>query len=238
MLRIDVTDTIQPAIAKLGQLTEQNIRYVVAKAMTEAGKAAQAQLKADMPRFIDRPNPWTMGSTFVQFAKASDLTLTVGIRDKDNRGRTAAGKYLQPLITGGQPRLKGADLSASKIAGTRGVLIPSKGGGVRLNQYGNVSLSNYAKVLDAARTPGSGVYVAPVRRGSNVKAVFQKTERFMGRTSTLESRTRRLFTIDPNPKGRAARFPVTQRLEASFRQAFPALLTSGLQAELARHFKG
>lgn len=237
MLRIDITDSIQPAIAKLGKLTEQNIRYVVARAMTEAGKAAQQQLKTDMPRFIDRPNPWTMGSTFVQFAKANDLTLTVGIREQDRNGRTAAGKYLQPLITGGAPRPKGADLSASKIAGTRGVLIPSKGGGVRLNQYGNVSLSNYAKVLEAARTPGSGIYVAPVRQGSSVKAVFQKTERFMGRTSTLESRTRRLFTIDPNPKRRAARFPVPQLLEASFRQAFPALLTSGLQAELARHFK-
>jgi hypothetical protein len=236
MLRIDVTDTIQPAIAKLGKLTETNIRFVVARAMTNAGKAAQQDLKQAMPRYIDRPNPWTLGSTFVQFAKASDLTLTVGIRDQDSRGRTGAAKYLMPIIQGGQPRPKGADLSASKIAGTRGVLIPATGGPVRLNQYGNVSLSNYAKILTAARTPGSGIYVAAVKRGSNIKAVFQRKEGFIGRTSTLESSTRRLFTIDPNPKGRSARFPVPQLLEASFRQAFPALLTSGLQAELARHF--
>lgn len=237
MLQIDITDTIQPAIAKLGQLTEQNIRFVVARAMTEAGKVAQAQLKADMPRFIDRPNPWTMGSTYVQFAKASDLTMTVGIREQDRNGRTAAGKYLQPLIAGGAPRFKGADLSASKIAGARGVLIPAKGGPIGTDRYGNVSLSNYAKVLAAARVPGSGIYVAPIRPGSNVKAVFQRKEKFLGRTSTLESTTRRVFTIDPSPKSRSARFPVPQLLEASFGQAFPALLTSGLQAELARHFK-
>lgn len=237
MLRIDITDSIQPAIAKLGKLTEQNIRFVVAKAMTDAGKVAQQQLKESMPRYIDRPNPWTRGSTYVQFAKASDLTVTVGIREQDRNGRTAAGKYLLPLIQGGQPRPKGADLSASKIAGTRGVLIPAKEGPVRLNQYGNVSLSNYAKVLAAARVPGSGVYIAPVRRGSSIKAVFQRKEAFMGRTSTLETSTRRVFTIDPNPKGRAARFPVPQLLEASFRQAFPSLLASGLQAELARHFR-
>lgn len=236
MARFDVTDTIQPAVEMLGRLTEQNIRFVVAKAMTEAGKTAQQQLKADMPRYIDRPNPWTMGSTYVRFAKASDLTVEVGIRAQDNQGRTGAAKYLMPLITGGAPRFKGADLSASRVAGTRGVLIPSPGGPVRLNQYGNVSLSNYAKVLSAARTPGSGVYIAPVRPGSSVKAVFQRKERFIGRTSTLESSTRRLFTIDPSPKVRAARFPVQPLLEASFRQALPGLLRTGLQAELARHF--
>lgn len=237
MLRIDITDSIQPAIAKLGKLTEQNIRFVVARAMTEAGKAAQQDLKQSMPRYIDRPNPWTLGSTYVQFAKASDLTVTVGIRTTDSRGRTPAGRYLMPLIKGTQPVAKGADLSASKIAGARGVLIPARGGPVRLNQYGNVSLSNYAKVLAAARTPGSNYYVAPVRRGSSVKAVFQRKEGFMRGTSTLESTTRRVFTIDPNPKIRAARFPVTQVLEDGFRQAFPALLRSGLQAELARHFR-
>lgn len=237
MLRIDITDSIQPAIAKLGKLTEQNVRYVVARAMTNAGKATQQQLRQALPRYIDRPNPWTMGSTYVQFAKADNLVVEVGIRSTDSRGRTAAGKYLQPLIKGGAPRPKGADLSASKIAGTRGVLVPSPGGPVRLNQYGNVSLSNYAKVLASARRPGSGIYVAPIKAGSSVKAVFQRTEGFVGRTSTLESSTRRLFTIDPSPRARAARFPIHQLLEDGFRQAFPELLRSGLQAELARHFR-
>ena len=237
MLRIDVTDDIQVAVSKLGRLTEQNIRFVVAKALTDAGKAAQQHLKADMPRYIDRPNRWTQGSTYIQFAKASDLTMEVGIRTTDNRGRTAAGRYLMPIIAGTKPVMKGADLSASKIAGVRGVLIPADGGPVRLDRYGNVSLSNYARVLAAARTPGSGVYIGPVKRGSTTMAVYQRSEGFIGRTSTLERSTRRLFTIEPSPKARAARFPVTQLLEASFRQAFPALLRSGLEAELARHFK-
>lgn len=237
MLRIDITDSIQPAIAQLGKLTEQNIRFVVAKAMTEAGKAAQQQLKQSMPRYIDRPNPWTMGSTFVQFAKASDLTLTVGIRDQDNRGRTGAAKYLMPLIKGGAPRPKGADLSASKIAGTRGVLIPAKAGPVRLNQYGNVSLSNYAKVLESARTGSNGYFVGKLNGSGSRKGIFRRGEGMMGRTSTVQGYLKLAFVIEPNPKARAARFPVPQLLETSFRQAFPALLQSGLQAELARHFR-
>jgi hypothetical protein len=236
MLRIDITDTIKPAIAKLGQLTDVQLRYVVASAMTEAGKAAQESLKQSMPRYIDRPNPWTMGSTFVQFAKASDLTVTVGIRDQDRRGRTGAGKYLAPLITGGPPRPKGADLSASALAGTRGVLVPARGA-VRLNQYGNVSLSNYAKILGSARAKDAGIYVAPVKAGLSTKAVFQRKTGFLGRTSTLDTTTRRLFTIDPTPKVRTARFPVTRILEDGFREAFPNLLRTGLQAELARHFR-
>ncbi len=39
MLRIDVTDTIQQASSKIALLSEKNIRFVVAKALTDAGKA-------------------------------------------------------------------------------------------------------------------------------------------------------------------------------------------------------
>lgn len=237
MLRFDVSDSIDPALAKLALLSEKNIRFAVARAMTDAGKAAQKDLREDMPRFIDRPNRWTLGSTYVQFAKPSTLTVEVGIRNDSTGGRTPAARYLMPLITGGPPRPKGADLSASKIAGTRGVLIPAQSGPVRLDRYGNVSLSNYARVLSGARTARSGLFVAPVRPGSSVKAIYERRDGFLPRSSTTQSTTRRLFTIDPNPRQRSPRFPVQQLLEDSFRQALPAALQGSLQAELARLFR-
>lgn len=234
VLQIDLTDDLARFGQKLALLSEKNLRFAVAGALTRAGKVAQQDLLEAMPRHIDRPNRWTMGSTFVQYAKPADLTVEVGIRGQDRAGRTGAAKYLMPLIEGGQPRPKGADLSASKIAGVRGVLVPSQAGPVRLNQYGNVSLSNYAKVLAAARTKGSGVYVAPVRQGSATLAVFQRREGFMRGTSTLQSTTRRLFTIDPNPKRRQQQLPLAQILEGSFLKALPREVQQGLEAELKR----
>lgn len=238
MLQFDLSDDLARFGEHLALLSERNIRYALAGAMTRAGKVAQQDLVEALPRYIDRPNRWTMGSTFVQFAKPADLTVTVGIRGQDRAGRTGAAKYLAPLIQGGPPRPKGADLSASKIAGTRGVLIPAQGGPVRLNQYGNVSLSNYAKVLSATRSKGSGVYVAPVRPGSPVKAVFQRREGFMRGTSTLESTTRRIFTIDPNPKRRTPQLPLHDLLEASFRRHLPDAVQTGLRTELSRLLGG
>lgn len=234
MIQIDLTDDLAAFGQKLALLSEQNIRYAIAGAMTRAGKLAQQDLQEALPRYIDRPNRWTMGSTFVQFAKPADLTVTVGIRGSDRNGRTGAAKYLMPLIQGGTPRPKGADLSASKLAGRQGVLIPAQGGPVKLNQYGNVSLSNYAKVLSAARRPGSGFYVAPVRRGSTTLGLFQRQEGFLRGTSTLESRTRRIFTLDTSPKRRSQQLPLESILEGAFRRALPGEVQAGLEGELKR----
>lgn len=241
MLQIDLTDDLAQVGARLALLSEKNIRYAIAGALTQAGKLAQQELLEEMPRYIDRPNRWTMGSTFVQYAKPADLAVAVGIRGQDRAGRTGAAKYLAPLIEGGAPRLKGADLSASKIAGvSNAVLIPAKGGPVKLNQFGNVSLSNYAKVLSAARSKGtgSGFYVAPVRQGSQVKAVFQRKDGFIRGTSTLASTNRRVFTLDPNPKRRAPQLPLHPLLEASFRRHLPTTIQTSLERELARLMGG
>ena len=47
-------------------LTEKNIRYAVAQAMTDSARDAQARLEAETPRFVDRPTPWTVNSTYVR----------------------------------------------------------------------------------------------------------------------------------------------------------------------------
>lgn len=233
MLTFDVSDTLGQAASRLALLSEKNIRYVVARALTDAGKAAQADLKADMPRFIDRPTRWTLGGTYVQFAKTADLTVEVGIRNDSTGGGTPPARYLQPLITGGPPRPKGADLSASKIAGTRGVLIPHTGG-MRLDRYGNVSLSNYTAVLSGVRDKTSGLFVGKVTPSGSVKGIFRRSENFLPRSNTVQGRLRLLFVVDPNPKPRTPRFPVQHLLEDSIRKSLPSLLQQGLQEELAK----
>ena len=220
-------------------LTDQNIRYAAAKALTGAAQAAQASLKAATPRYIDKPTRWTLNGTYVRFARPNNLEAEVGFK-QDPQGRgNAAGRYLLPIVKGTKPKLKGVDLAATKLAGVpRGAaLVPAKGSGL-LNSSGNVPLTKYATILGQARQGGGPYFIAPVRSGSNVKAVFERKVGFIGRTSTLETNTRRLFTIDPNPKQRRPQFPVRQLLTQGFEQAWPKQVQASVQAELVRRLGG
>ena len=229
----DVTNDIDKALKGLNALDEKNISFAVAKAMTLTGQFAQKKLNAAMEAAIDRPTPYTMRSTFVTFAKPTNLFMEVGIRET-SRTRTAAGRYLQALIKGGQPTVKGVDFAASKIAGYRGVLVPSNKSPIKLNRYGNISLGNYKKVVGGARQSNGAYFIAPVKRGSSVKAIYQRTTGFIGRTSTIENNTSRVFVIEPNPKSRSRQLNLPIILGNTIQNEFPKFMKQRFQVEIAR----
>ena len=229
----DVTNDINKALEGLTALDEKNISFAVAKAMTLTGQFAQTKLKAAMQVAIDRPTPYTINSTFVTFAKPSNLFMEVGIKQQ-SRSRTAAGKYLQALIKGGRPTIKGVDHAASKIAGYKGVLVPTKQSPVKLNRYGNVSLGNYKKVVGGARQVGGAYFIAPVKRGSSVKAIYQRKQGFIGRTSTIENNTNRVFVIEPNPKQRTKQLDLPIVLGRTVQTEFPKFMKQRFEVEIAR----
>ena len=229
----DVTSDIDIALKGLSALDEKNISFAVARAMTLTGQFAQKKLNAAMEAAIDRPTPYTMRSTFVTFAKPTNLFMEVGIRER-SRGRTAAGRYLQALVKGGRPTVKGVDLAASKIAGYRGVLVPAQQSPIKKNRYGNITLGNYKTVVGGARHTGGAYFIAPVKRGSSVKAIYQRKQGFIGRTSTIENNTSRVFVISPNPKQRQKQLNLPIVLGNTVRQEFPKFMKQRFEVEIAR----
>ena len=160
--------------------------------------------------------------------------MEVGLRRVGRGGRTAAGRYLQSLIRGGAPTYKGVDLSASKLAGYKGVLVPSKQSPVKLNRYGNITLGKYKEVVGGARDLGGAYYIAPVKRGSSVKAIYQRKTSLIGRTSTVESKTSRVFVIQPNPAMRQRRLNLPIILGQTVREEFPKFMQQRFDYEIAR----
>ena len=234
-VRIDLQSDLQRLSSRVALLTDQNLRFATSRALTATARAAQAELKQQTPRYINQPTRWTLNGTYVRFARPDTLETEVGFRsDPQGRGN-AAGRYLQPIVKGTTPKLKGADLAASKIAreAPGAVLVPAKGSGLT-NAAGNVSLSKYATILGQARQGGGQYFVGPVKPGSSIKAVFERKEGFISRTSTLERSTRRVFTIDPNPKQRRPQFPVREILTKAFGQAWPAEVRKAYEAEVQR----
>ena len=89
------------------------------------------------------------------------------------------------------------------------------------------------KVVGGARQ-GRTYYIAPVKRGSSVKAIYERKTGFIGRTSTLESKTSRVFVITPNPKMRQKRLDLPIILGNTVRQEFPKFLEQRFNAEIGR----
>lgn len=215
-------------------LSERNIAFAVSNAINRSAVYAKEQLVDELSATIDRPTRWTLGGAFNTFAKPSNLEAVVGLRtDPQSRGNPA-GRYLMPMIQGTQPRVKAADLSATKISnGQRGaVLVPARSAGL-VDGYGNVPLRKQVQILSGLRA-GRGYYVAPVRKGSTTKAIFESSSGFLGRTSTIVTSRRRLFTIDPNPKIRQPTIRLQETLVGAFTRRWATELPLSFEAEMRR----
>ena len=88
--------------------------------------------------------------------------------------------------------------------------------------------------MGGARNVGGAYFIAPVKRGSSVKAIFERKQGFIGRTSTIENNIRRVFVIEPNPKMRARRLNLPIILGNTVRQEFPKFLEQRFNAEIGR----
>ena len=139
----------QGVARKLKQLYKQ-LPFAAAKALTLTAKAAQDEILRAMPRFIDRPTPYTLNSTYVKPATKDRLEAEVGFRDSSPKG-TPAFKYLTPEVYGGRRRVKRFELALRAI----GVLPPGmfamQGEGARIDAHGNMSPRQIEQILSALR---------------------------------------------------------------------------------------
>mgnify|MGYP003347940546 CR=1 FL=1 len=257
MLKISIDSSdLQQAVDKLGLLTEKNIRFIVAEAMTTASKAAQVELQNSMRsgRYINNPTPFTLNSTYVRFARASDLTTEVGFKQFATKG-TPAGRYLQHLVTGGPREAKRSEMrlrSSGVIGGSR-FLVPTGVTPLKLNQYGNLPASAYTQVLSRLKAFNTAGATQNVSRAAASQAKRQQRDYFVGRPGGLPegiyARVGRrpkggglprgfhtVFYITNQPNYRPT-FPIPSILNAAYERTFQATLPSLIEAELARKFQ-
>ena len=114
------------------------------------------------------------------------------------------------------------------------MLVPSRQSPVKLNRYGNISLGNYKKVVGGTRNISGAYFIAPVKRGSSVKAIYQRKTSFIGRTSTIQNQTSRVFVLEPNPKMRTRQLNLPIILGRIVQTEFPKFMKQRFQVEIAR----
>jgi hypothetical protein len=198
-----------------------------AAAMTFAGFDAQNELKAQTPRFVDRPTKWTQNATFVKRATPSTLAVTIGFKEWASKG-TPSAKYLQPMVAGEPRRQKSAErkLSAAGVLPPGQFIVPTGVHPLRLNAFGNLPASTYTQVLSRVKALGGagqgydGSATTSARsRGKRAQADF-----FVGGPGGIKRGIQ--ARVGPRPKGTGGRGsaqggrPVTSNLPRGFHTVF------------------
>jgi hypothetical protein len=190
-IRVDASG-IQSLAARIGLLTDRQLRMTTALALKRATLAARDHLRQELAKPAGGPieggaTRWTIGGTYAQrFVNPADLSSEVGFATTQPH---AAGRYLAPLIRGERPVLKGLDLKVGK--GRRDLaFIPARSLG--RTPQGNLTRSALRTVADG--TP----FVVPLKRsGGAVLGVFVRGEARIGRTDTYEPTLRLLGVLKP-----------------------------------------
>lgn len=153
----------------LAQLDMRNQRFAIAVALTRTAKIAQEELKSKISSTFDRPNPYTLNSTFVQTATKANLRADIKIKDTITKGK-AAGKnqpnrFLGPQVFAGGRQLKGIEKKLAAIDPEfAGMITPTKN--TPLDSYGNPSRGIYNKVVAGLVNKGK------TSKGRTAKTIF------------------------------------------------------------------
>lgn len=131
MIEISVKHDLD-ALARRLQAKARQIPFATAKALSDTARQAAAEVQAAMPRYIDKPTPFTVKS--IRWKRATKQTLRSEVFIAP-----IAAAYLQPLIAGGVERpIKGQALVLA--------------GADTLNQYGNVPRRRIKQLLRKLNT--------------------------------------------------------------------------------------
>jgi hypothetical protein len=208
LVTVDASELTEMA-ARLKALGFSDRRFAagIATALTRTAKAAQEDVRTELPRVFDRPTPYTMKSLFISGATAAKLEARVWFKDDraTSRGGTPATEYLLPNVEGGPRRAKRLEQVLRMVRALPQGWFVVPGQGATLDSYGNISRGQVIQILSqlratvvagsyrnmasgkagiaAQRRAGGRFFVMPVgNKGGVQPGVYQRE--FLGRNIT------------------------------------------------------
>lgn len=132
LVDISVKVETAEALRYLKRVGERNLPLAVAQSLTASAKHLQKVQTRSLPRYFDRPTPFTRKAFGISIAKARDFKL--GRLKASVFAKPAQAKYLEFGVYGGTRR-----------PNRRAVIVP--GSQARLNRYGNLTRRFVAQQL-------------------------------------------------------------------------------------------
>lgn len=180
---------VEGARAMYSGFSERRLNAAIATALTWTAKDTKAELLRVLPTIFDRPNPWTMGSLFIEPARADKLQSRVWFKDQRTGQRgTPAAYYLLPNVKGGGRKIKGFEAQFRRMGVLPAGWQVVPGQGAQLDVHGNVSVGQIRQVVAQLRLSGGAGPSLPTRK---IRSKVVATERAAGG---------RFFVVQPGAK--------------------------------------
>lgn len=236
-----IEGSVEGLTKQLEKVSEKNWPFVISLAANRTADAVLKKYREEMPKYLDRPRPFTLNSMYVKRGNKKAPEATVEWRQFAGKG-VPAGKYLIPQVEGGNRKQKGFEKALSTIGllPSGWVAVPTND--VRLDAQGNVPGSYITRILSFLRADRSGTQNRGTGKRTNAKKVkffgiAPESNTRLGpgiyerMNMTLGSAIRKVFVFLPKANyGR--RFPFTRIGEDEARAQFPIKLDEAIQRKL------
>lgn len=181
MINIDIkTENAKAIQDQLKGIRKERWGAILTSAATETAFYVRNKLRSEMPRVIDRPRPYTINSIYVDKGRRGE-TVEATVKWRDSIGQNSGGRYLRPLVDGGDRNQKGFEklLIARRLMSPGNKAVPTKE--APQDSYGNVPGSYLTRMLSflrVLRDPLQNRRYANGARGGVGKKVAAKTLQF------------------------------------------------------------
>ena len=178
--KLSIESDLHRVVAWTAKLSK-SLSIAVADSMTYGARSGERAIKAQAPKYLDKPTPWTMNSTFVKPARSNRLSVAFGFKDYANSG-TPAAKYLQPQVGGGNRSAKGAEkkLRLAQVIAPNQFIAPTGVTPLKLNSYGNISGSTFVQVLSRLKALEGSGFTANVAKSKRSQGKRAQRDYFAG----------------------------------------------------------
>jgi hypothetical protein len=235
-------------------LTDQQLKWAVADAMTAASAHAKAELQRQTPLYVDRPSRYTMGSIYrwPGYVKPQNLSVQIGFKDLEGSNMGSTDHYLLPMARGTTRPVRRGEHRLRSLPGFAGMYyIPTKyeNNGLRYNKDGNLTAGTYTRVLSRIKAFNLAGFNA--NRAASGRSAFKagKADFFAATLKTGKGKMPGIYfriggakkrgfhtafyLTDKAPKYRPT-FPVSNILRASFNSSYNPELIKNLTNKLQR----
>lgn len=137
-------------IKQIDDVQKRQIPFATSKAINETAKLVKEAQQKEMRDVFDRPTQFTINSLFIKPSTKTTLTAKVGLKDYALKG-TAAAKYLEAEISGGERRLKRYEVALRSAGVLPEGYFTVPGDAASMDAYGNIARSQIVQIISYFR---------------------------------------------------------------------------------------
>lgn len=180
MLTLSVKSNADDVIRRLQNFRADQMPFATAKALTDTAGNVKRALVEEMPRSIDRPTQYTLGSIYLSKATKDNFMARVGIADRTGGRGVPPVKWMYWQVYGGARKRKRFESALRANGLLPDGLMAVPGAAARLDANGNVDFKQLTEVLAALKSIKQPAAGGLGRRTGNARVDY-----FVARSSHL-----------------------------------------------------